>query len=248
MDSQRLKNIQEREFFGWDFQKINEKTKSQALPWDYKNIVKDHLKKQDFLLDMGTGGGEFLLSLKHPYEHTYVTEAYPPNINLCEKYLCPLGIKLYKNKEGESKIPKDQVFDVIINRHDAYHPKEVYDQLRDGGYFITQQVGGQNNHQLSQDLLGYAYKNFEEDDWDLNHAQKALADVGFHIEYADEALVKVQYFDLETLVAYASIISWEFPGFEVSKHKDQLKQIEQIMQDQGYIEGQEHRFILVAKK
>ena len=34
------------------------------------------------LLDMDTGGGEFLLSLGHPFERTAATEGYPPNVEL----------------------------------------------------------------------------------------------------------------------------------------------------------------------
>ena len=29
---------------------------------------------------MGTGGGEFLLTLDHPFYNTVVTESYPPNV------------------------------------------------------------------------------------------------------------------------------------------------------------------------
>ena len=39
-------------------------------------LVKHYLKPDHELLDMDTGGGEFLLSLKHPYEKTSATEAY----------------------------------------------------------------------------------------------------------------------------------------------------------------------------
>ena len=40
------------------------------LPWDYKNIVSQYLKDDMELLDYDTGGGEFLLSLNHPFKKT----------------------------------------------------------------------------------------------------------------------------------------------------------------------------------
>ena len=53
--------------------------KKKICHGDYKNIVKSYIKKDDEILDLDTGGGEFLLSLSHPYSKTSATEAYPPN-------------------------------------------------------------------------------------------------------------------------------------------------------------------------
>ena len=69
-------------FEGWDFSHLNGRWESSEPPWDYKAIIKSYLKETDKLLDMGTGGGEFLLTLEHPYENTYATEAYTPNFEL----------------------------------------------------------------------------------------------------------------------------------------------------------------------
>ena len=52
---------------GWDFSPIHSRyTAETDLPWDYENIVRSHLEETAALLDMDTGGGEFLLSLGHP--------------------------------------------------------------------------------------------------------------------------------------------------------------------------------------
>lgn len=49
---------------GWDFSPIHSRyTAETDLPWDYENIVCSHLEETAALLDMDTGGGEFLLSL-----------------------------------------------------------------------------------------------------------------------------------------------------------------------------------------
>ena len=56
---------------GWDFSHIAGRyTEETDLPWDYQRIVLEHLKPEMKLLDIDTGGGEFLLSLHHPYENT----------------------------------------------------------------------------------------------------------------------------------------------------------------------------------
>ena len=56
------------------------------------------------LMDMETGGGEFLLTFRHPYENTAAIEGYPPNVELCKKVLLPLGIE-FKAAGGGDKLP-----------------------------------------------------------------------------------------------------------------------------------------------
>ena len=64
---------------GWDFSHIEGRYEEETdLPWDFKAIIQSYLKKDSKLLDIDTGGGEFLLSLGHPYENTAATEGYPP--------------------------------------------------------------------------------------------------------------------------------------------------------------------------
>lgn len=48
---------------GWDFSHIRNRYKEEDdLPWDFGSIIKSYLHDTDYLLDMETGGGEFLLS------------------------------------------------------------------------------------------------------------------------------------------------------------------------------------------
>lgn len=63
---------------GWDFSHIEGKyTEETDLPWNYQNIILDYLKPEMKLLDIDTGGGEFLLSLRHPYVKTSATKPIP---------------------------------------------------------------------------------------------------------------------------------------------------------------------------
>lgn len=64
---------------GWDFSRLDFRWRRDSLPWDYRSVVLEYLRPADRLLDLGTGGGEFLLSLGHPWGRTAVTESWPPN-------------------------------------------------------------------------------------------------------------------------------------------------------------------------
>ena len=133
---------------GWDFSHIEGRyEEGNDLPWDYGVLIRRHLKPAMKLLDYDTGGGEFLLSLGHPYANTAATEGYPPNVELCRKKLIPLGIDLRECADA-ARIPfADASFDMVINRHGDFCPREIFRLLKPGGLFVTQQVG--DDHQFA---------------------------------------------------------------------------------------------------
>lgn len=134
---------------GWDFSHIHGRYEEENdLPWDYEKIVKQYLTNTAKVLDYDTGGGEFLLSLNHPFARTAATEGFEPNVRLCQEKLLPLGID-FKECNTPSRIPYDnETFDMIINRHGNFDARELYRLLKKGGIFVTQQVGGDNDRDL----------------------------------------------------------------------------------------------------
>ena len=100
---------------GWDFSHIDGRyTEETDLPWDYRAIILNYLKPDMRLLDVDTGGGEFLLSLHHPHTNTSATEAYPPNIQLCSETLLPLGID-FRAGNGKEHLPfNDAEFNICL--------------------------------------------------------------------------------------------------------------------------------------
>lgn len=112
-------------FKGWNFSYLENKWVTEKLPWNYRDILKKYLNPNYKLLDMGTGGGEFLLSLNHPYNNTSVTEMWEPNVKLCKEKLEPLGITV-KQIFTDTHLPfDDNSFDIVINRHSSFNIKEI---------------------------------------------------------------------------------------------------------------------------
>ena len=140
---------------GWDFSHIDGRcVEPQELPWDYCQVIKEYLKPEMQLLDIDTGGGEFLLSLGHPHHNTAATENYAPNVQLCKDVLLPLGID-FRPGDGKGPLPFEaECFDMVIDRHGDFNPEEIYRVLKPGGYFITQQVGAENERELVELLCG----------------------------------------------------------------------------------------------
>ena len=139
---------------GWDFSHIHGRYEEEDdLPWDYRQVIDESRVDSMKLLDFDTGGGEFLLSIGHPFANTTATEGYPPNVELCKKELLPLGID-FKECDDASKIPfDDSSFDIILNRHGDFDPSENFRLLRPNGIFITEQVGSENDRDLVKMVL-----------------------------------------------------------------------------------------------
>lgn len=233
-------------FSGWDFSYIEGRHVYTELPWNYKDIIGKYNKPDYKLLDMGTGGGEFIRALGHPYNLISVTEGYEPNLALCRKVLLPLGIDVRKTGE-EEKLPFDDAsFDIVINRHESFDTDEVYRVLKKGGHFITQQVGGKNNAAFSKRLLDGFESSFL--DHDLKHNTELIEKSGFTIIESGESLLPSYFYDVGAVVHMAKILEWEFPDFSVSKSFDKLWQMEEELLEKGSIESQEHRFYIAAVK
>ena len=236
---------EQKSFIGWDFSYLNGRMTEEPLNWDYKKIIKSYLKKADRLLDMGTGGGEFLLSLNHKANLTCITEGYLPNFHLCKERLEPLGITV-KYISDDKEVPyENQMFDIVINKHESYDLDEVYRILKPNGYFITQQVGGLNNVDLS-DRLG-CVRTIDKNH-NLKNILKNLDYSKFNALFYDEAFPKTKFLDLGALVYYAKILPWEFPNFSVDNNFDKIRNLEYDLFSKKYIETTEHRFILVLQK
>ena len=231
---------------GWDFSHIEGRYEEDFLPWDYAEIIRFYLRDWMKLLDYDTGGGEFLLSLHHPFHNTSATEGYPPNVQLCKDRLLPLGIDL-RECSNASKIPfPDESFDMVINRHGDFAPREIKRLLKPGGLFITQQVGDDNDRELVEAVLPDAERPFPHAN--LAEQKKAFEDEGFEILKAEEAFCPICFYDVGALVWFAHIIEWEFPGFSVDRCFDRLLRLQETIDQCGKISGTVHRYLIAARK
>ncbi|MBQ8507778.1 MAG: NUDIX domain-containing protein [Clostridia bacterium] len=231
---------------GWDFSHLNGRyAEEDDLPWDYRALIDKYRKPEMRILDIDTGGGEFLLSLNHPHANTAATEAFPPNIRVCEDALLPLGIDFRPGSAGQLPFG-DGAFDLVINRHGDFDPVELRRVLKPGGIFITQQVGAENDRELAELLLPGVRPPFPEQY--LSIAEREFRAAGFEILESAEVFRPIEFYDTAALVWFARIIQWEFSGFSVEKCLPQLWQAQSILEEKGRISGRIHRFMLVGRR
>lgn len=234
-------------FEGWNFSYLTKTGRMQSFPlnWNYTNLILPKIKGSKTLLDMGTGGGEYLASLKPLPKFTYATECYKPNVRVAKNNLEPLGVKVMELK-NEHELPfYNNFFDLIINRHEEFTSLEVQRVLKSGGYFITQQVGGLSGHELNTILNAPPYTYC---DFNFKEILKDILKAELNVEYQNEQLSKTRFYDIESIVYYLKAIPWQIANFNVEKYINELYDLSNLIQQNGYFDITSHRFVVVATK
>lgn len=234
-------------FVGWDFSYITDsgRMRSEPLPWSYGSMANRAIQQASSMLDMGTGGGEFLESLRPFPPSVYATESYFPNVTIAKARLTPLGVKVVQIEE-DNRLPfQTGQFDLILNQHESFSAKEVRRILKNDGMFLTQQVGGLDCIGINE-MLGVPI-NHEYADWSLKTALKELKTYNFEVIKACEDYPAQRFYDVGALVYYLKAIPWQVPNFDVEAFLPSLYKIHQKIEQKGYIDFTQHRFMVLAK-
>jgi SAM-dependent methyltransferase len=246
-DKEFLIYIEEKQnFSGWDFSFITEtgRMQNQLLSWSYGSLVIPFIHQAKSMLDMGTGGGEFLSKLSPLPPTVFATEGYKPNVPIAKSRLEPLGVKVIQVEDDEELPLKDHQFDLILNRHESFFPKELKRIIKEEGIFITQQVGGMDCAQINELLEAppHEYRS-----WSIDDAMQGLKDNQFKIIYSKEEFPILRFYDIGALLYYLKAIPWQVPGFSTELYLEKLYQIHQKIKENGYLDVKQHRFIIKAQ-
>jgi hypothetical protein len=235
-------------FSGWDFSYITdtERVCATPLPWSYTSSAIKQFRTSESVLDMGTGGGEFLEALKPFPKKLSATEGYPPNLPIAKARLEPQGV-IVKGFEDDHNLPfSNEEFQLVMNKHDSYSPTEVHRILNTTGSFITQQVGGEDMKELNRVLE--APLKTEYDHWNLDYAVLELETAGFHILEANEAFPSTRFYDIGAIIYYLKAIPWQIPDFSTDRYQSALYRLHEQIEKNGFIDFPSHRFLIHATK
>jgi SAM-dependent methyltransferase len=241
-----VQNGMQLPFSGWDFSVIGNRWTSQRVSWDYKALVRQRMAGVQRMLDMDTGGGEFLASLAPLPPETWASENYAPNVPLARERLEPLGVKIFSDYTNDTLPCEADYFDLVLNRHGGFKGSEIHRILKPGGIFLTQQVGGKNNIRLNELLQDQVY--FEYSYWTLEEVVRWLQEAGLVILTAQEEYPEEHFYDIGAVVFYLRVISWQVADFSVEKYRDKLYAIHQIIQREGRLVTHSHRILVEARK
>lgn len=241
-----VQEAQSTPFSGWDFSWLAGRMHQEQPPWHYPDLVQAQLNGIKSMLDMGTGGGEFLASLQPLPPETHATEAYPPNLPIAQKRLSPLGIVVHHLVDDPALPFQDSDFDLVINRHESYNHQEVHRILKPGGVFITQQVGELDNLELN--LLLEGDKAHKLTDWGLESEVFHLVDAGLCITRVEKAALKTTFKDIGAVLYYLKAIPWQIADFSLETHYQKVLRLHNYLEWQGEMITTAHRFLIIAHK
>jgi SAM-dependent methyltransferase len=251
MDHQDLIEAWRREeaqpFTGWDFSYLDGRLVEEKPPWSYMGRAAALMQRASAVLDMGTGGGERLLSLRaHWPETVVVTEGYAPNVRLAEARLGPLGIEVVRvSLTPEGLMPFETgEFDLVLNRHSGLNADEVARVLAPGGVFLTQQIHGL----WAQDLLAAfgAEPKWPDATPEIDVARLEAA--GLEIRTVETWQGRLTFHDVGAIVYYLKAVPWLVPGFSVATHTDVLLRLHARLEREGALIFEARKYLIEAFK
>jgi len=222
-----------RPLVGWDFSWLGDRLAVEPLPWDFDAIVDSATRRSPDLLDLGTGGGEWLASLPHRPPRTVATESWPPNVPVAERRLGPLEVEVVQVEpardnteqapgEADGGLPfADGSFHLVVSRHESYVAAEIARVLGPGGRFLTQQLAPGTDDFAR--LLGLPAPDAPL--FDLELALRQVEDTGLDPVDSAEAVQTLTFGDVGALAWYLRAIPWTVPDFDLETSHDRLRRL-----------------------
>ncbi|WP_206530207.1 class I SAM-dependent methyltransferase [Nordella sp. HKS 07] len=249
-----MAEARQRPFEGWDHSYGGRIVTEE--PWDFGTLVDAMAAVSPDLLDMGTGGGEWLSARRLP-GRVVATEGWAPNVPVAKARLSPLGIEVIAvdgapenieqeegAEEGELPFP-DGSFHLVVNRHESYVASEVLRILTPGGCFVTQQVASTIARDFHR-LLGETSPPIAKA-WDLDFAIRQIIEAGFAIEEQAQGAQLMRFADVGAFAWYLKSLPFIVPDFSIDRAWAQLARLHDATGEKG-IEVRQPIFRLTARK
>lgn len=241
------KEEERRPFTGWDFSYLEKRMIEDQAPWSYTTRAMQLMRQSGAVVDMGTGGGERLLSMRPAWPKKLVaTEEYPPNFKLASERLNPLGVQVHAVRLTRvDPMPfADVEFDLVLNRHAGFNSREVKRILASGGAFLTQQVDGR----WAEDLEALFGVSPQWPDATLENSLVWLQAAGLQIVTAQEYFGRLTFSDIGAIVYYLRAVPWLVPGFSVDSHLAGLLALQDRLERGQPLNFKAGKFLIEAYK
>ena len=234
-------------FIGWDFSYLDGRMTEGQEPWSYMDRAAELMRQSSSVIDLETGGGEKLLSLREHWSATVVaTEDYLPNFELATKQLSPLGANVARIPVSTiAPMPfADGEFDLILNRHAAFNSSEVARALARGGTFLTQQVHGMS----AWDLQAVFDAKPQWPDSTPEKYAPMLEAAGLTIKDVQKWEGNLSFSDVGAIVYYLKAVPWLVPAFTVETHLGSLFALHERLEAGEGLSFYDARYIIEASK
>jgi SAM-dependent methyltransferase len=222
--------------------------------WSYEAMARLILTEAESALDMGTGEGGVLANLAPLPPLMVAYEEWWPTVPAAKATLTPLGVHLVvalgstdnvakPDAPGRPGLPfRSEVFDVVLNRHEAFDPFEVRRIIKPQGRFLTEQVGSDEAASMRA-LLGLPV---DERVWTAAVAVAQLELAGWVVEEVYQDRLAIRFSDLAALIGYVRSLPWAFEDLDWVTATPRLQQLHALSQLKP-IEAVAHHFLIAAR-
>jgi hypothetical protein len=247
----------ERPVTGWDFTWLGSRLTTRPLAWDFRSIVENRSGSVANLLDMSTGGGEWLAGLEHRPGLTVATEGWKPNVFVADARLRPLGIAVVWSEDAADNVEQSPgelrgrlpfragSFALITNRHASFLAMEVARVMSTGGTFLTQQVGG--DYGDAYEALGLR-RHTAARVWNAALATQQIGDAGLRVVASREGTSITELSDVGAFAWYLRAVPWAIPNFAMESSRAALERLDGQLRHSGPLALRLPAFFVEATK
>src|SRR3989441_152855 len=233
-----------RGFRGWSLEEVAPTRIGPGYPWDYRKRAADLIGRASSVLDLGTGGGELFADLcRGRRGRAVAAERWHVNAPIAKSCLAPLGVEAVGAHSLHLPFRND-VFDLVLDRHEEMDPAEVGRVLARGGIVLTQQVGRNDWKEVRTFFPRMR-------DWGPLFGQyvSGFESAGMKIEQSESRDTRVAYRGLGELVYTLCVAPWMIPAFDpLGQDLRALIQLEKSLVTKEGLALTESRFLIEASK
>jgi SAM-dependent methyltransferase len=236
---------------GWDFSWFAGRATEERPGWGYVRLCGARLGQVAAALDVDTGGGEVFaealgLAARVPGV-VRATEGWAPNYELASTALETFGGVVSLVDDDGAPLPFDDgTFGLVMSRHPVSFPyAEAARVLAPGGTLLVQEVGAGSNRALYEFLMG------PQEDGDaayLDRVRAQVSEVGLDLVRLQDALTRVEFFDLAAVVHFLRKVLWTVPDFSLDKYRDRLRALYDHIAEHGSFVCLSRRTLVEARK
>ena len=125
----------------WDFSQINCETES-LTNWNISKILNEKATKKSRILDLGTGGGEVVISEFPEALEIVGTDFSPEMIKTANNNLKKANKKNIKFRimDNLNMDTEDNYFDIVVARNTCIDARQIYKTLKKDGLLLVRGV------------------------------------------------------------------------------------------------------------
>lgn len=233
---------------GWDFSWLDGRATEERPSWGYQRLLAERLASATAALDLQTGGGEVLAGAgADNFPATMAaTEGWPPNLQRATSLLHPLGVVVVAD-DHEPPLPfASDAFNLVTSRHPAMVSwSEIARVLWPGGTYFGQHVGGGTNVEITSFFID----SFEPGTGrDHKVEAEAARTAGLEVVDCRNERLGLQFFDVGAVVYFLRKVIWTVPDFSVDRYRTQLRDMHQLIEQDGVFRSTMSRTLFDVRK